>query len=98
MDAWRTSPPNRRTRSCRDESEATVMLPVFRRFMQHLCVALLAAGSTVACVRQLPPAPTPPAVAPPIQATTPPPSGQGRLVVDVVDGPTPVQRIDMESQ
>lgn len=66
--------------------------------MQRLCVALLAACSTVACVRQLPSAPTPPAVAPPIQAVAPPPSGQGRLVVDVVDGPTPVQRIDMESK
>lgn len=74
------------------------MLPLFRRFTQRLCIALLTACLPVACVKQLPPAPTPETVAPPIQAAGPPPSGHGRLVVDVVDGPTPVQRIRMASK
>lgn len=52
-----------------------------------------------ACVKQLPPAPMPePVVAPAVRAAAPPPAGVGRLVVDVVDGPAPVQRIEMASQ
>ncbi|HVK85166.1 MAG TPA: hypothetical protein VM513_13710 [Kofleriaceae bacterium] len=57
-------------------------------------MAVLAAG----CVRQLPPAPTPPPVAPRVEAAAPPPQGYGRLIVDVVEGPAPVQRIHMASQ
>ncbi|MBK9032293.1 MAG: hypothetical protein IPL61_13435 [Myxococcales bacterium] len=50
-----------------------------------------------ACVRRLPAAPTPLPVAPAVgvAALT---EGQGRLVVDVVDGPTPVQRVGMGSE
>jgi hypothetical protein len=48
-----------------------------------------------ACVKQLPPAPIPPATPPPI-AQTPVAEGSGRLVVDVVDGPTTVQRVRMQ--
>jgi hypothetical protein len=91
-------PRYQRTRFRCDVSGATPTLPLFRRFTQRLCIALLTAGLPVACVKQLPPAPTPQPVAPPIQAAAPPPSGQGRLVVDVVDGPTPVQRIRMASK
>lgn len=67
---------------------------MFRPTVHHLLTACLA----TACVRQLPPAPTPPAVAPPLPAAAPPPNGYGRLLVDVVDGPAPVQRIHMEPQ
>jgi hypothetical protein len=60
--------------------------------------ALAAIAATVpACVRQLPPAPTPQAVAPPI-ATPTPAAGQSALVVDVTDGPTPVSRVHMGTQ
>lgn len=67
-------------------------LPVFRR----LRIALLCLP--VACVKQLPPAATPEPVAPPVAAAAPPPAGYGRLVIDVVDGPAPVQRIHMVSK
>jgi hypothetical protein len=33
-----------------------------------------------------------------INATAPPPQGHGRLVVDVVEGPTPIQRIRMQAR
>jgi hypothetical protein len=56
------------------------------------------ASSTVACVKQLPAAPIPQAVAPQIAPAPPPPVGQGRLVVDVVEGAAPVQRIRMDAR
>src|SRR5262249_10662284 len=59
-------------------------------------VTLCATAST-ACVRQLPPAATPDAIAPAVAATTPVASGNGRLVVDVVESPTPVQRVWMQA-
>jgi hypothetical protein len=52
----------------------------------------------VACVKQLPPAPTPAPIAPALPATAPPAQGQGRLVIDVTDGPAPVKRIVMDAQ
>lgn len=42
--------------------------------------------------------PTPEKVAPAVDTVAPPESGHGRLVVDVVDGPTPVRRVRMESK
>lgn len=49
-----------------------------------------------ACVKQLPPAPIPEAViAPGAKEAPPPPAGYGRLLVDVTDGPAPVQKIEM---
>lgn len=90
-------PWNQRSRFRCDESGAPT-LPLFRRATQRLCIALVITCVPVACVKQLPPAPTPQTIAPPIQAAAPPPSGQGRLVVDVVEGPTPVQRIRMASR
>jgi hypothetical protein len=53
---------------------------------------------SVSCVKRLPPAPLPEPVAPRIEPAPPPPNGYGRLVVDVVEGPTPVQQIRMESR
>ncbi len=54
-----------------------------------LGLVLVAGG----CVRVLPPVATPAPVVPDIGATTPPPAGQGRAVIDVVDGPTEVRRV-----
>lgn len=63
-------------------------------------LAALAALGVGACVRQLPAAPTPEAVAPPEAAAlaSAPDDGQGRLVIDVVDGPSPVQRMYVGSE
>lgn len=68
------------------------MLPVFDRAAQ---IALLTVTAT-ACVKQLPPAPTPEPVAPAVATAAPPAAGQGRLIVDVVEGPTPVHRVLMQ--
>ncbi len=51
-----------------------------------------------ACVKQLPAAPTPEAVAPPGAVAAPPAATTGRLVVDVVDGPSAVHRVHMAAQ
>jgi hypothetical protein len=73
--------------------------PAAQRLPRLLGVSLLAASLPAACVRRLPPSPTPAALAPALDTSTPAPvEGTGRLVVDVVDGPTPVQRIDMKAQ
>lgn len=66
--------------------------------MQCLRIALVTAWVAAGCVKQLPPAPAPAAVAPPMPAMPPPPGGHGRLVVDVVEGPTQVQRIRMNAE
>jgi len=58
---------------------------------------LIACLPAVACVKRLPPAPTPEPIAPPV-ATGTPSEGHGRLVVDVVEGPTPVHRVQMGSE
>lgn len=60
---------------------------------QSLCIVALAA-----CVKQLPPAPTPAPMAPPVPAQAPPPNGYGRLLVDVVEGPTPVQNVRVKPE
>lgn len=59
-----------------------------------LLCALLCAG----CVKELPPAARPKPVSPRLPAAAPPRSGRGRLIVDVVDGPTPVQRVRMQAK
>ena len=51
-----------------------------------------------ACVSELPARPVPPAVAPPMQPAPPPPAGQARLLVDIVDGPGPVTRVRLAPQ
>lgn len=58
-------------------------------------LALLAALATVACVRRLPPAPTPEARVPAVDTRAPLAAGHGRLVIDVVDGPTLLDRVRM---
>jgi len=63
------------------------------RGSQLLCIV-----AASACVKQLPPAPTPAPTAPPVPAQAPPPNGYGRLLVDVVEGPTPVQNIRLKSE
>jgi hypothetical protein len=50
------------------------------------------------CVQNLPPRPVPPATAPKLEPAPPPPEGQARLVVDVVDGRMPVQRVRLAPQ
>jgi hypothetical protein len=65
----------------------------FAALAQPLCAVLLA----TACVKQLPAAPPPQAVVPPSAASAAPPAaGQSRLVVDVAEGSTPVQRVFMD--
>ena len=72
---------------------------VARRVLSSGAIALFAASLTLpACVKQLPPANTPEAIAPPVASTAPPVSGRGRLVVDVVEGPTTVHQVRMQSQ
>ncbi|HEY5936481.1 MAG TPA: hypothetical protein VIU61_17640 [Kofleriaceae bacterium] len=60
--------------------------------LPRLCAALSIACVLGACVKRLPPAPTPEPVVPAI------PAAKGQLVVDVVEGPTPVQRVGMEAR
>lgn len=62
--------------------------------------ALVLASTLVStgCVRQLPPLPAPDAIVPSTNTTAEPATGKGRLVIDVVDGPTPVQRVDMKAE
>lgn len=60
------------------------------------CLLVLTLSLTSGCVEHLPPANTPDRVIPASATATAVPQGQGRLVVDVVDGPTQVQRVTME--
>jgi len=63
----------------------------------RLCIAVLL--PVAGCVKRLPPAATPPPLVPAqVEASAPPAAGTGRLVVDVVDGPAPVQRVRMDPQ
>jgi hypothetical protein len=73
-------------------------LRLFRGISQrHLfsALALLAAASSAACVKRLPPAPIPQALVPRLDDVPPPPGDSGRLVVDVVEGAVPVSRVRM---
>lgn len=75
-------------------------LPLFLRASQpRATVAILAAvaAGPSACVKYLPPAPPPPPVAPRVDAPAPP-AGTARLVVDVVEGAIPVQRVHMRPE
>jgi hypothetical protein len=67
--------------------------------ISQLCaIAWIALPLLAACVNELPPAATPAAIAPDVPVAAPPGEGQGRLVVDVVEGSTPITRIRMEPQ
>lgn len=71
---------------------------MFSRLAQPVGGIAALAVLAAACVRNLPAAPTPEPIAPPIAAAPPPADGMGRLVVDVVDGPMPVHRVHMVPQ
>lgn len=62
--------------------------------------ALVLASTLIStgCVRQLPPRPAPEAIVPSTSTTSEPAPGKGRLVIDVVDGSTPVQRVHMKAE
>jgi hypothetical protein len=62
--------------------------------------ALVLASTLVStgCVRQLPPLPAPDVIVPSTNTASEPATGTGRLVIDVVDGPTPVQRVTMNAE
>jgi hypothetical protein len=62
--------------------------------------ALVLASTLVStgCVRHLPPLPAPDAIVPATNTASEPEAGKGRLVIDVVDGPTPIQRIQMNAE
>lgn len=60
--------------------------------------AWLLLWTATGCVKRLPPAPIPAATIPPVALAGPPPEGMGRLVVDVVEGPTRIERVKMSSQ
>lgn len=77
-----------------NETATMLTLPVFRRAPQLLCSAVVMCAS-VACVKQLPAAAIPAPVAPQLADAPSPPPGQGRLVVDVVEGHAPVQTVRM---
>ncbi|MBA3463384.1 MAG: hypothetical protein H0T46_25740 [Deltaproteobacteria bacterium] len=51
-----------------------------------------------ACVKRLPPAPTPAAVVPAVHVSGPPAPGLGRIVVDVPEGPSPVYLARIEAR
>ncbi len=72
-------------------------VPTSDGVMKSSVVIALAVSCLVGCVHQLPPAATPDAVAPAVQVPQPPPEGRGRLVIDVVDGPTQVHRVTMQA-
>lgn len=65
--------------------------------MRKLTVGVLAVFAFGACVKQLPPAPIPEPIEPPVAASAPR-EGYGRLVVDVVEAPVRVARVRMEAR
>ena len=62
--------------------------------------ALVLASTLIStgCARRLPPLPAPKAIVPSTNTTSEPATGKGRLIIDVVDGPTPVQRVHMQAE
>ena len=64
------------------------------RGLPRVGIALMALTLATACTKRL----TPEHVVPEVDVATPPPEGHGRLVIDVVEGPTPVQRVRMEPE
>jgi hypothetical protein len=76
--------------------------PAFHRRAPLRCHAVGASLLLVvfgsACVNRLPRAPTPEHIVPDVDLATPPPEGHGRLIIDVVDGPTPVEQVLMKPE
>jgi hypothetical protein len=73
-------------------------LPVFARGTQRLCAPLAIAALGAACVKHLPPAPTPEPLVPNLDPGPPLATGQGRLVLDVVERPATVQQVRMNAE
>lgn len=73
-------------------------LPISLILTRRVGIAIGALCLAGGCVNTLAPAPPPAQVAPRLTLGAPPAAGQGRLVVDVVDGPTPVRRVRMEAK
>ncbi|ACY15597.1 hypothetical protein [Haliangium ochraceum] len=67
-----------------------------RSALRGTALLLLLCGAG-ACVHRLPPALTPQPVVPAITAA-PPAQGDGRLVIDVVQGPAPVHEVQMQAE
>jgi hypothetical protein len=67
---------------------------VARRFRASGAAILLVVFAS-ACVNRLPRAATPEQIVPDVDLGTPPPEGHGRLVIDVVEGPSYVERVHM---
>jgi len=70
--------------------------PIVSHFIRGLGVAGVV--MTSACTRQLAPAPIPTAVVPVVRIEAPPLQGNGRLIVDVPEGPVPVYRARFEAR
>jgi hypothetical protein len=78
-------------------AEATVAHgPLSARRLPGACLAAFGILLACGCNRQLPAAPTPQPLAPQVAPAAPLAEGEGQLVIDVVDGPTQVQRIRMQ--
>jgi hypothetical protein len=54
--------------------------------------------ATASCTRQLAPAPIPAGIMPPLPVSAAPAPGNGRLIVDVAEGPVPVYRARIDAQ
>ena len=69
-----------------------------KRTTRSWLLAVALSTLLVGCVKHLPPAATPEAVAPAVVIDGLPATGHGRLVLDVLDGPTPIQRVRVGSE
>lgn len=77
-------------------TEAAVAHGALSTRRSSACLALFGLALACGCNRQLPAAPTPQPVAPTVASAAPLGEGEGQLYIDVVDGPTQVQRIYMQ--
>jgi hypothetical protein len=63
-----------------------------------VCTGAVLAAVASGCVRRLPPAPPPEPLVPQVASAGPPADGSSRLIIDVVEAPVPVQRVDMAAE
>ncbi|MFW6066928.1 MAG: hypothetical protein ACOC97_01215 [Myxococcota bacterium] len=66
------------------------------RRLRSFGIALLSVAFVTACTRRLPRPPTPERTIPDVDVASSPPEGHGRLVVDVVQGSVPIERVRMK--
>jgi hypothetical protein len=76
----------------------TIMSSRVSKAFPGLVVALLSLIPAAACMRQLPPAPPPERLVPPVDAAQPRAEGDGRLVIDVVEGPTRIYLVRLHPE